>query len=287
MWGVLCNPKSGGGYGAKLKRELLAELDARKVSYLDISAESYREAEANLKNSINSIDSGLFVIGGDGMVNLAVQQLANTKIPLALIPGGTGNDFARTLNLDLISPVSNIDLYLNVPPTEVDLGNANNRFFAQILSTGFDSLVNERANKIHIIKGKSKYNLAILLELSKFLPKHYEFKVDEVSFGTEAMLVAVSNGKSYGGGMLITPMADNSDGFFDVMILGPVSKLEFIKVFPKVFSGSHVNHPAVKFMRAKTVQIHAHAVAYADGERISELPVTAKIAPKALRVWSR
>ncbi len=87
--------------------------------------------------------------------------------------------------------------------------------------------------------------------------------------------------------MLITPMADVQDGFFEVMILGPVSKLEFVKVFPKVFTGSHVNHPAVKFLRAKAVDISADAVAYADGERISALPVRAQIESKALKVWSR
>lgn len=287
MWGVLCNPTSGGGRGAKLKSKLIAELNSLGVPYQDISAESYSLAEANLRNSLALFDSGLLVVGGDGMVHLAIQQLAKTKVPLAVIPGGTGNDFARTLNLDLAEPISNLEHYLSSTPTEIDLGEVDKKYFAQILSTGFDSLVNERANKISFIKGKAKYNLAILLELSRFKPRRYQFTVDNVSFGTEAMLVAVSNGKSYGGGMLITPMADIRDGLFEVMILGPVSKLEFIKVFPKVFSGSHVDHPAVKFLRANSVHIAAEAIAYADGERISALPVSAKVAPKALRVWSK
>lgn len=287
MWGVLCNPTSGGGKGAELKKALLEALDSRKIPYEDISADSYSSASDNLREKLNFFDYGLFVVGGDGMVHLAIQQLAKTNLPLALIPSGTGNDFARTLGLDLSNPVANIDHYLTSEPNEVDLGSVNSRYFAQILSTGFDSLVNERANKIRIIKGRSKYNFAILLELSRFKPKRYNFTVDDVSFETEAMLVAISNGKSYGGGMLITPMADIQDGFFEVMILGPVSKLEFIRVFPRVFTGSHVNHPAVKFMRARTVSIAADAVAYADGERISVLPVKAEIEPKALKVWSR
>jgi diacylglycerol kinase (ATP) len=99
------------------------------------------------------------------------------------------------------------------------------------------------------------------------------------------MLIAVSNGQSYGGGMKVTPDARIDDGIFDVMILGPVSTFEFLKVFPKVFSGDHVKHPAVKIMRGKKVTIEANAVAYADGERIGELPITAEIVPDALLTW--
>jgi diacylglycerol kinase (ATP) len=99
------------------------------------------------------------------------------------------------------------------------------------------------------------------------------------------MLIAVSNGRSYGGGMLVCPNANISDGYFDVMILHPVSKLEFIKVFPKVFAGTHVTHPAVEILRSKTVRIDSKAVAYADGERIGQLPVMAECINQAVQTW--
>ena len=85
--------------------------------------------------------------------------------------------------------------------------------------------------------------------------------------------------------MKVTPEARIDDGLFDVMLLGPISKLEFLRVFPKVFSGAHIDHPAVKIMRGQKVAIDSHAVAYADGERIGELPITAEISTGTLLTW--
>jgi len=109
--------------------------------------------------------------------------------------------------------------------------------------------------------------------------------LDDRTISTEAMLIAVSNGCSYGGGMLVCPQADISDGLFDVMVLHPISKLEFIKVFPKVFKGTHISHPAVEIVRSKKVSITSDAVAYADGERIGQLPVSAECISGALSTW--
>jgi diacylglycerol kinase (ATP) len=98
-------------------------------------------------------------------------------------------------------------------------------------------------------------------------------------------LIAVANGTSYGGGMQVCPNASFDDGLFDVMILEPISKFEFLRVFPKVFTGTHITHPKVSIKRARRVEISAPAVAYADGERIGALPVRAEVAPRALKVW--
>lgn len=285
MWLVLSNPSSGGGSGQRLREMTLAFLQNTEIRYTDITSDSYAGAAANLRESLGSSIVGVIVIGGDGMVNLAIQELANTEIPLALVPAGTGNDFARTLGLNLDSPISNLTSYLSTSPTKVDLGMVNGRMFAQILSTGFDSVVNERANRLPLLKGRMKYNIAILLVLSTFKPKSYRFRVDGVSFQSEAMLIAVSNGQSYGGGMRITPEASITDGQFDVMILGPVSRLEFLRVFPQVFSGRHISHPAVKILRGKEVEVDSDAIAYADGERVGELPIAASIQPQSLLTW--
>jgi diacylglycerol kinase (ATP) len=288
MWLILSNPTSGGGKGSKYLRIIKEYLDSNDLPYRDITSTSYELAAGALNRSLNqdgSDISGVYVIGGDGMVHLAVQELANRDIPLALIPAGTGNDFARSLNLPLDDPLQLLETYATTSPTHLDLGLVNNKIFADILSTGFDSVVNERANRMRVIKGRMKYNIAILLELSTFKPKNYEFRVDSVSFTTKAMLIAVSNGISYGGGMKVTPNAELDDGLFDIMVLGPVSKIEFLKVFPKVFSGGHISHPAVKIIRGKEVSITSDAVAYADGERIGNLPIKAKVLPRALLTW--
>jgi diacylglycerol kinase (ATP) len=282
---LLANPTSGGGKGAKLKVEVMARLKLLGKEFTDISGTSYESALVNLRESKKQFKRGVvIVIGGDGMVHLAIQELANSNFAMLLIPGGTGNDFARSADLSIDEPLEALDRGLRESAQRVDLGRVNGRFFAEILSTGFDSLVNERANRIHW-QSKRKYDLAMLLELPLFKPLEYQIQLDSQEFSTEAMLIAVANGASYGGGMKVCPEASLTDGFFDVMILEPVSKFEFLRVFPKVFKGTHITHPRVRIERARSVKISAPAVAYADGERIGPLPIKAEIVPNSLLTW--
>jgi diacylglycerol kinase (ATP) len=130
-----------------------------------------------------------------------------------------------------------------------------------------------------------KYNISILLELVSFRPRHYELSIDGLRISTQAMLIAIGNGSSYGGGMKACPGADVRDGVFDIMVLSPISKFNFLRVFPRVYSGTHVSHPAVKIYRGKNISIESDAVAYADGERVGPLPVKAECMPGALLTW--
>ena len=287
MWLLLINPNSGNGRGEKVGRIVEEELAALDVEYIDISANSAMQCQENLRSRLVSSQSfeGLFLVGGDGTLNIAIQELVKTSLGVALIPAGTGNDFARTLNLNLKDPRQLISFYLSNKPALVDVGKVGERYFVDVLSTGFDSMVNERANTMHRIKGRAKYNLSILLVLSTFKPKNYEFSIDGLSFESKAMLIAVSNGISYGGGMKVTPDAKIDDGFFDILILTPVSRFDFLRVFPKVFSGKHITHPAVKILRGKLVEINSDAVAYADGERIGSLPIKASVVERGLLTW--
>lgn len=282
---LLANPTSGGGKGLRVKNELVKRLGSIGVPFRDISGTSYESALINLREATKRLRQGVvIVVGGDGMVHLAIQELAHSPLSLLLIPAGTGNDFARSLGLSLEDPLAILDLGLNTEPVTVDLGKIDQRYFAEILSTGFDSIVNERANRIRW-ESKRKYDLAMLLELPLFKPLLYEISIDNQIIETEAMLIAVANGVSYGGGMKICPNASLTDGLFDLMILEPVSKIELLRVFPRVFKGTHITHPRVRIERARSVTIKAPAVAYADGERIGALPISAHVEGNALRTW--
>lgn len=287
MYLLLVNPTSGGGKGKSQGQIVRDYLARHSLDFIEISGSSYESAASALAHAIRKTShlEALIVVGGDGMVHLAIQELAKSSVPLILIPAGTGNDFARSLGLPLSDPISILERSRKNSATAIDLGTVNGRFFCEVLSTGFDSVVNERANRMRLISGRSKYNLAILLELPLFRPRRYAFAVDGASFEVDAMLIAIANGASYGGGMRVCPDAKLDDGRFDLMILEPVSKLEFLRVFPRVFSGSHIDHPRVRIMRGSKVEVEAQAVAYADGERIGQLPITAEIAPSALRTW--
>ena len=287
MWLLLINPKSGNGRGNRVGKLVKQELKTLGIEYIDVSADSPLGSQENLKSKLRDRQEfeGLFLIGGDGTVNLALQELVGSDLGLALIPAGTGNDFARTLNLKLKNPEQLISHYLSSRPSLIDVGKVGEKYFVDVLSTGFDSMVNERANAMKRIKGRAKYNVSILMVLSTFKPKNYRFSIDGFSFESKAMLIAVSNGICYGGGMKVTPDAKIDDGLFDILILSPVSKFEFLKVFPKVFSGTHTTHSAVKISRGKSVEIDSDAVAYADGERVGPLPVKARVIERGLLTW--
>jgi diacylglycerol kinase (ATP) len=203
-----------------------------------------------------------------------------------LIPAGTGNDFARALGLNLRHPERNIDIFLSREPNRVDLGEVNGRRFAAICSTGFDSIVNERANRMRWPKGKRKYDIAMIQELTHFKARHYQIQVDNQVLEVQAMLIAVGNGSSYGGGMKVCPDADLNDGNLDVMILHPVPTLEFLRIFPKVYSGAHIQHPQVQMLKGRAISISGEAVTYADGERIAPTPVSIRSLHNALLTWS-
>lgn len=237
---------------------------------------------------------GLVVVGGDGMVSLGVNLVAQTGVPLGIVAAGTGNDLARGLGLPYDDPAAATDALLSAlrrPPRAIDAGvirhGALRTWFACVVSTGFDAVVNERANRMTRPRGPSRYTLALVRELATFSPRTYAITIDGVRREQRAMLVSVANNASLGGGMRIAPQADLSDGLLDVFIVHPLSRAGLLAVFPKVFRGEHVDHPAVEFVRGSRITIEAdHIVAYADGERIGPLPIDVEVVPGALSVFA-
>ena len=287
MWLVAINPHSGHGRGAAFGKRVTEYLSSKEVSYTVFSAQSSSQLRDEIEVALDTKKFvGVISVGGDGLAHLILQLAVPRSIPFAIIPAGTGNDIVRTLGWSLTDFTGYLDRVVSTDAKPVDLGNVDSEWFAAILSTGFDSVVNERANSLKWPKGPHRYNAAIALELPKFAPIEYEITMDSVKITTEAMLIAVGNGRSYGGGMLVCPQAQINDGLFDVMILEPVSKIDFLKVFPKVFSGSHITHPAVKTFRTQKISIIAEAVAYADGERIGQAPVSAECIASAGLTWT-
>ncbi len=284
MWLLAINPTSGQGRGAQVGQDVANYLADRKIHYRIITGANPLQFQENLRKE-SGVGTGIIAVGGDGLMHMALQVAAHTNLPLVPIPAGTGNDFVRTLGWSPDKPLEPLWAAITKEPEEIDLGNVDGEYFAAIASTGFDSIVNERANKMKWPKGPAKYNVAMALELPKFKPLQYKFTIDGKSFQREAMLIAAGNGKSYGGGMLVCPNADLTDGLLDLMILNPVSKREFVQIFPSVYEGKHVEHPQVEIIRAKEIHIDAPAICYADGERIGPMPATISVSEKALATW--
>jgi diacylglycerol kinase (ATP) len=290
--GVLINPTSGKGKGALAGQKVLAALDELGQPYRNLTGGSLQQSRQNAQACIEANElNALLVVGGDGMVHLGANLCGATEVPLGIIAAGTGNDSAMTMGLPLNDPAAAVRVAVDslANPVSIDLisGKASlGDFYAfGTVSAGFDALVNARANRMSWPRGQRRYEVAMVLELLKFKGIHYKAVIDGVERKISAMLCAVANAPSFGGGMLIAPHADLSDGKLDLFIVHKITRATLLKIFPTVYTGKHVTHPAVEFVEAKTVVLDAGDMAvYADGEYVGQSPVETKVASQALKV---
>ena len=290
MWLVVCNASAGKGKGSILASDFIKLLSNSGLENKLIDCDTFAETKMLLEKEIQTNRYNyLIAVGGDGLVNLCLQLVAEKPICLGVIPAGTGNDFARATGFNGKSVDEIFSIFSRSKPVKIDLGKAvsadESKWFVQVLSTGFDAIVNSLANKMTWPRGKSKYTIATILILSRFKSIPYMVEIDGRIFEQNAMLLAVANGESYGGGMRICPGASNSDGIFDVLIVRPVTKIVLLTIFPKVFKGNHIPHPKIDVYKGKYIKISSPTVAYADGEFVSQLPLEVTNVPNALTTW--
>ncbi|HET9657169.1 MAG TPA: YegS/Rv2252/BmrU family lipid kinase [Kineosporiaceae bacterium] len=292
--GLAVNPTSGRGLGRAAGSRAAEVLRGAGLQVRLLTADSGPELVEATRGAVRDGLDALVVAGGDGMVNLGVNITAGTGLPLGVIPAGTGNDIAQALGLPVADPAAAartvVEALAGAGPRAVDAARCvtagqDVMWFAGVLGAGFDALVNERANGWSWPRGPIRYNLAIARELPLFRPRDYVLELDGQRWETAAMLVAIANGPSYGGGMRVCPDARLDDGLLDVLVVKPISRLEFVRVFPRVYAGTHVDHRRVVIHRARRVVVAAEGiVGYADGERLARLPLDCEAVPAALQV---
>ena len=289
------NPSASFGKNVSAGELTVSKLEQAGFTVTALRAESIDLLKGMVNRALALTPDALVVVGGDGMVSLAVNAVAQTSIPFAVVPAGTGNDLARGIGIpvgDINASIDHLLQSLFREPERLDLGRITStdgstvRWFASILSAGFDAVVNERANAMTWPKGKSRYTLALLRELFAFQAVEYQLTVSGKTRSEKAMLISVANNTSMGGGMKVAPDASMRDGLLDVFVLRPLSKIRFLRLFPRVFAGTHVGEPEVLIERCTQVTIDAPGiVAYADGERVWELPVNVDVVPAAVRIF--
>ena len=282
---LLTNPTSGKGRGSRTAAIALPRLSDAGFRVLELTGRDADEALDLARRVVADGVESLVVVGGDGMVHVGVQAVACTDTNLGIIPCGTGNDVARYLDIPRTDPQRAADVVVGSRVRTIDLAKAGPTFFTTVLASGFDSKVNERANAMTWPRGQMRYNVATLAELRVFEPLRYVLDLDGTERRVDAMLVAVGNGESFGGGLRITHGALLDDGMLDVVIVKPMSKARLLRVYPMLFSGKHVGIPEYEHHRVRSVTVAAPGiVAYADGERLGPLPLTVDAVPGALRV---
>jgi len=305
-WTALCNPAAGRGQArTRLPRVVEALGAARDGRGLDVEVVVTASADDLVTRAHDAFARGRGVVacGGDGTVSALAGVAAEERGVLAVVPVGSGNDFARQLQVprdDVDAAVALLldDSQLGVggEVTRVDLGRATTAdgataWFTTVANAGFDAEANRWANTVERVSGTPLYVAATLRTLATYRPRRFRITVDDRTERVEAWLVAVGNTRTYASGMAITPGASLRDGALDVCVVGPVSRAEFLTTFPKVFSGEHVEHPQVQMWRGTEIRVepddpadHADSDLWASGEYLGPLPATLTPAPGALRV---
>ncbi|MEC3993105.1 diacylglycerol kinase [Actinacidiphila sp. DG2A-62] len=287
---LVVNPAAGRGRGARAAEPAAGALREAGHRVRVVAGADAAEALDLARAAVAGGTGALIAVGGDGMVSLALQAVAGTGTPLGVVAVGTGNDFARVSGLPVRDPAAAGAAIARALAEgrgrPVDLGRTGDRWFGTVLASGFDSRVNDRGNRMRWPVGRFRYDLAMLAELAALRPIPYTVAFDDApEREIEATLIAVGNGSSYGGGMRICADAVMDDGLFDVCVVGPCSRSTLLRVFPRVYRGTHPSHPVVTVHRAARVRLAAADVTgYADGERIGPLPLEAETVPGALRL---
>jgi len=302
---LVVNPAAGGGLARRQLPRVTSELVAGlpEASLRVIQTSSFAEARLRCIAAVEQarpaepgrMADSLLVMGGDGMMHLGLNAAAATDVSLGLIPAGTGNDFCRGVGLTgglngalrtIVGGVTRrVDL-MSVSGALVD--GAEHRWVGSILSTGFDSRVNYRANHQRFRFGGLAYSWAALAELNRFEPLTYRLVIDGVPRNQSAMMIGVGNAGYFGGGMCGCPNADVTDGWLDVTIVHPVSRATMLRLLPTMFTGGFVKDPAVELLGAREVVVDGDGLfGMADGEEIGQVPLTCRIAPRALSIYSR
>lgn len=284
---LVVNPAAGKGRAQEHLPMVAGRLRDAGLDLEILLSRDFGEARAMTKQAVKSRADVLAVMGGDGMMHLGVNACAGSRhTALALIPAGTGNDLCRGVGLNPGDPVAAAEVVVTGHPQAIDLSKVNDTYVGAVLATGFDAMVNRRANAMPWPKGSLRYPLATLSELRVFTPLRYRLTIDGRVREQQAMLVAIGNTTCYGGGMRICPQADPTDGRLDVTIIHPVSRAMLVRLLPQMYSGRFARERCVEQLRAREVRVEGPGlVGYGDGELIAAAPLQVRCAPGAVRVY--
>lgn len=302
--GVITNPTAGSGRGARWGAEALTALSASGHQVRDLSRGSWAASYEAAMEHRRGLDA-LIVVGGDGMVHLGIQVCAGRKLPLGIVAAGSGNDAAVSLGLpihDIAASVSRINDGLTGELVKVDLGvvtgptvdhPAKPRYFIAVLSAGIDAAIAAYGANLTRPRGPLKYKVATLRELPRFKPYGVRVRVDGKEWSQLCTLIAVANAPVFGGGLIVSPHSLMTDGTLELVLAEALSKPAIVKLFPKLYDGSHLTDPRVRVIQATKVEIFQEGSgrdgallppAFADGELVGQAPLTVTVAPRALRV---
>ncbi|WP_209125837.1 diacylglycerol kinase family protein [Alkalihalobacillus sp. BA299] len=295
MYVFIVNPISGNGKGEFVWTQIEKILIDKKTNFKAFFTKDKGHATGIVEALNPELVTAVVVIGGDGTVHDVVNGLQNVKIPLGIIPAGTGNDYARSMSIPKNYELA-LERILIGEMKKIDILHVGERVCMTVIGIGFDGKVAQLANKSKYKKilnglrlGKFTYLLIVLQLLFKYKPTQVTIELDDVTYKfDDVWLIAVANLPYYGGGMYICPQAISDDGVFDVCIVHNTSKFKLLQIFPKVFQGKHITHSAVTVLKGKNIKVISDipVVIHGDGEIIGETPVEVTVKKDVLDIVS-
>ena len=288
---VAANPHARFGRAKTAGAEAAAKLVEAGHEVHFFERTSWEHLLADVRDACSDTDA-LVVVGGDGMVHLAVNVVAEHEVPFAIVPSGSGNDFAKTLGLEsLDAAIAGLPEALTRDPIQVDAlrirHSAGVRYAAGIVSVGFDADVNRRSFDLQRVPSRVRYEAAIALTLTN--PHHRTFEIafdDDEPFELSTLIFAIANHQHFGGGIRIAPEADVFDGKLTTVWADPLTRIRFYRLLTKALRGRHTGERDVHVQDAQRVRLWSSESvdAFADGERIGSLPLDVDVRPGMLRV---
>ena len=251
----IINPVAGHGKALKFIHQIRNFFTGKNIKYI-IKLTKYAGHATEIAKKYAALGANrIYSVGGDGTLNETVNGIIGSNSSLGILPGGTGNDFLKSIT-------DNKDDILNRtilgPTHKIDVGKVNDRYFLNISSVGFDAQVaytTNRIKKFPLMNGSFAYIAGVFLTLLKNKDYLLDLTIDDKNFTNATILITVSNGIYYGGGMKPSPNALIDDGFFDVCLINKKNTFQIIKFLPKFIKGEHNNIGGVSFYRCKTLKI--------------------------------
>jgi diacylglycerol kinase (ATP) len=282
----LVNPASANGATGKRWPKLRERAAALGLA----GDELLSERPGHLTELARDLDAATLAVavGGDGTVNEIVNGIGAAE--LAVLPAGTGQDFGRTHGIPTRFDDA-VRVALEGRARTVDLGRvsytAGERLFANVASVGMSGAVARRANGMtKALGGRATFYYALVREFVAWQNTLVTVACDGDERRGRMHDVIVANGRWHGGGMKLAPDAEPDDGLFDVVLIGDVTKLDFVTTSPKLYSGGHVGHPRVDVLRGSSVTVDAAEPlpVEVEGEPVGTTPARFHVLPGALRL---
>jgi len=296
---VIVNPTAAGGKVGRRWPQLRDVLTQGGLCFTAELTERPGHATEIARSALREGYRYIVSVGGDGTVNEVVNGLvADGHVPsdvvLSIVPGGTGSDFVRILDISR-DPLQACAVVLGDSVRTVDLGEIRCmcngtpivRYFANVAGVGFDGETCVRVNRMSKrITGTLPYLTGLFVTLVSYKNKDVRLTVDAQSYVGCFNSVVICNGQYFGGGMWVGPKAAADDGIFDVVILKDLTKPELLVNIPRIYRGTHLTHPKVESLQGKEIQIEAlqRMFIQAEGELIGETPASFRIMPAALNL---